>query len=201
MVDQAVWTALISAGSAITGGVLTAWGTFKIEDKKQATLRQQATEQAKTEKEARLLEVRVEHLRWLRNRRQTIYLEFAQALEVARRAIGDSYVFAHAAAAASPSVKVEMSTTLGSALSNLSAVLAAVRIEGPAEVDKAATAVRAQVAAATALLSSCVQQGVLTDDDKEKYRQVLEKIGEKSGWFVTETQKVLSALEDLDGYP
>lgn len=72
-------------GTAL-GASLTAIIAARTENRRQAALERQQAQQVLTQRNTQALEVRVEHLRWRRDRRQSTYLDFLDAIDAADRA-------------------------------------------------------------------------------------------------------------------
>ncbi|MGX1778512.1 hypothetical protein ACWIGW_40850 [Nocardia brasiliensis] len=72
-------------GTAL-GVSLTAIISARTENRRQVALERQQARQELTQRENQTLEVRVEHLRWRRERRQSAYLDFLDALNAVDRA-------------------------------------------------------------------------------------------------------------------
>ncbi len=72
-------------GTAL-GASLTAIIAARTENRRQAALERQQAQQVLTQRNTQALEVRVEHLRWRRDRRLSTYLDFLDAVDAADRA-------------------------------------------------------------------------------------------------------------------
>ncbi|APA96717.1 hypothetical protein NS506_02655 [Nocardia seriolae] len=72
-------------GTALGAG-LTAVIAARAESRRQAALEREQARKELMQKDNQVLDLRVEHFRWRRERRQTAYLEFLQALAAADRA-------------------------------------------------------------------------------------------------------------------
>ncbi|MFJ4651136.1 hypothetical protein ACIP5Y_07660 [Nocardia sp. NPDC088792] len=81
-----VLVAVVGVLGTALGASLTAIIAAHTENRRQAALDRQQARQELTHRDNQALEVRVEHLRWRRARRQSAYLDFLDALNAADRA-------------------------------------------------------------------------------------------------------------------
>ncbi|GAB4588958.1 hypothetical protein [Nocardia sp. IFM 10818] len=81
-----VLVAVVGVVGTALGASLTAIISAHTENRRQAALERQQARQELTHRGNQILEVRVEHLRWRRERRQSAYLDFLEALAAADRA-------------------------------------------------------------------------------------------------------------------
>lgn len=81
-----VLVAVVGVLGTALGASLTAIISARTENRRQSALERQQARQELTQRDTQALEVRVEHLRWRRERRQSAYLDFLDALNVADRA-------------------------------------------------------------------------------------------------------------------
>ncbi|MEU2040467.1 hypothetical protein [Nocardia niwae] len=81
-----VLVAVVGVLGTALGASLTAIISARTENRRQAALERQQARQELTQKGNQALEVRIEHLRWRRERRQSAYIDFLDALNAADRA-------------------------------------------------------------------------------------------------------------------
>ncbi|MEV0339168.1 hypothetical protein AB0H49_09065 [Nocardia sp. NPDC050713] len=81
-----VLVAVVGVLGTALGASLTAIIAARTENRRQAALERQQAQQVLTQRNTQALEVRVEHLRWRRERRQSAYLDFLDAVDAADRA-------------------------------------------------------------------------------------------------------------------
>lgn len=128
-----VLVASVGVLGTVLGVTLTAFITARAEGRRQAALERQQIRQELTQRDGQVCELRLEHLRWRRERRQSAYLELLEALNTADRA--NQQYFRELWAAVAPSQVDEVRLAeIRRLFKDSERVHYKVVLEGPAEV-------------------------------------------------------------------
>ncbi|MFF2213395.1 cation:proton antiporter [Streptomyces antibioticus] len=177
MTSTLMTTALAIVGTLLGSG-LTALVTARIERRKNEALERQQIRQEAAQDRAALRELRVEHRRWRRDRRQAAYQSLLDAAHEAQGAIWQL-----ARLTLEPYDQHRYDTRRGAAIDAVRATRQAattVELEGPAGVAQAAAeyaeAIDRHIHPPTQYLTE-LSRGPLADEQKERYRSSAAETG------------------------
>lgn len=164
-------------GTAL-GASLTAVIAARTESRRQAALEREQARKELMQKDNQVLELRVEHFRWRRERRQAAYLEFLQALAAADRANLQEFRTLKAATPPEP-VAVERIAEIRRLFKHVEQVSDSVLLEGPDQVASAAHELVLQFGALVQTVREYAEAHARSADDLVSRVQAIKEIGER----------------------
>ncbi|WP_216892159.1 hypothetical protein [Nocardia alni] len=183
-------------GTALGAG-LTAIIGARAENRRQAALEREQVRKDLAQKDNQILELRVEHFRWRRERRQAAYLDFLQALAAADRANQQEYRSLKAATPPEP-FSLERFSEIRRLFKHAEQVADSVLLEGPDPVASATQELVSQFGTLIQEVRDFAEAHARSADDLHGRQQRIEEIGER---FLDSRLELLSAaraaLDDI----
>ena len=199
MADDSLLISIVGVLGTLAGSGLTGFVSARSERRREAAAEQQAARQDGAQERAQLRELRAEHLRWQRERRQAAYLAFAAAVEDLRQTLTDT-VRTTSADTSTPQQKTALAALLAAKGNPVTATLAAVRLEGPSAVGNAALEFYAAVKDLTELILRDLtprSEGA-ESPDAAAYQSAVRVIGKADTEFIRAAESALDHLTTLD---
>ncbi|MEU1210517.1 hypothetical protein [Nocardia sp. NPDC005825] len=175
-------------GTAI-GACLTAIIGARVENRRQAALEREQVRKELAQKDNQMLELRVEHFRWRRERRQAAYLDFLQALAAADRANLHEYRLLKAATPPEP-VAEERFAEIRRLFKHAEQVGDSVLLEGPEEVAAATQQLILQFSSLVQAVRDLAEAHAESATDLQERQHKIEEIGAR---YLSDRLKLLSA--------
>ncbi|MFX0573743.1 hypothetical protein [Nocardia nepalensis] len=164
-------------GTAL-GAALTAIIGARAENRRQAALERQQARNELGQKDNQVLELRVEHFRWRRERRQAAYLDFLQATAAADRANLQEFRTLKAATPPEP-LAVERFAEIPRLIKHAEQVGDLVLLEGPGHVAAATQELVSQFGSLVQAVRDLAEAHSRSADDLRLRQQTIEEMGER----------------------
>jgi hypothetical protein len=173
-----VFVAAVGVVGTVLGAGLTAIIGARAENRRQAALEREQVRHEVVQKDNQILELRVEHFRWRRERRQAAYLDFLQALAAADRANLQEFRSLKAAAPPEP-FALEQFSEIRRLFKHAEQVADSVLLEGPDQVAAATGELVSQFSTLVQAVRDFAEAHARSADDLHGRQQQIEEIGER----------------------
>jgi len=181
-------------GTALGAG-LTAIIGARAEIRRQAALERDQVRKELVQKDNQILELRVEHVRWRRERRQAAYLDFLQAMAAADRANLQEFRSLIAATPPEP-FALKRFSEIRRLFKHAEQVGDSVLLEGPDQVAAATQELISQFGALVRAVRDFAEAHARSADDLHSRQQRIEEIGER--YLESRLQLLAAARTALD---
>ncbi|WP_327146820.1 hypothetical protein [Nocardia sp. NBC_01327] len=196
-----VLIAAVGIAGTVLGTVLTAAIAARAEGRRQAVAERQQVRQELTQQDSQLRELRLEHLRWRRERRQSVYLDLLTAISAADRA--DQQYFRELDTAPAPvAVDEARLAAIRSLFKDTEQVYYLVALEGPTSVAEVGQRLIQQLGALVRDVRGFAEAHAQAAADLDERRGIVEAAGSA---FMTAQREFLeaarAALDEIVGAP
>ncbi|MFJ4654128.1 hypothetical protein ACIP5Y_22915 [Nocardia sp. NPDC088792] len=164
-------------GTALGAG-LTAVIAARAENRRQTALEREQVRKELAQKDTQILELRMEHFRWRRERRQAAYLDFLQAMAAADRANQQEFRTVKAATTPEP-FAVERIAEIRSLFKHAEQVGDLVLLEGPDQVATTTQELILQFGRLVQAVRDFAEAHANSADDLHMRQQAIDQIGER----------------------
>ncbi|WP_026343649.1 hypothetical protein [Nocardia sp. BMG111209] len=196
-----VFVAAVGVLGTALGAALSAFFAARSEGRRQGVLERQQVRQELMQKDAQLRELRLEHLRWRRERRQAAYLELLTALSAADRANQQYFRELRAGAPPMPVDDARL-TEIRRLFKDCEQILYMVALEGPADVAEVAQHLIEHFGALVAAVRQYAEAQSAAIADLAEDSNTVDMTGQS---FMTTQKKFVStardALDEIVGEP